>query len=433
MVRYLFMFGTLVILSGVSGFGALSETYGGSIKLGPDSILFHKEPPYAPIAISVGRLSSEVSTMSISDVELHLDYSLHCFEIYTGEIKAKGPIAQYESAFDFVISSQTRDIDLKAAEDVEIMIDSLNNGAGDWFRVYHDGKFENADLLAQIDELGNLKIRGAVTPNHSFDLAENFLKGEAMAPGDIVRIDPQDSGAVLLATNENKGALVGVVSQSPGLVLGGIGFCSEDLKQGWGEALYNRFLKEKGRLDAEILGKNTELRAVLDALPGGNSGALGRRASTPGLKLTDTERNALNKLDTDALNLFARENLAPIALSGRTPVKAAASNGPIAIGDFLTAGPLPGTAVKATRPCSVIGVALEDLPAGSGKIMCLIQGTWFGGADGNWSRSAGRASDVLSPEEKTTATKFQEKDLQIEALQRRLARLEEIVARLTGP
>ncbi len=49
-----------------------------------------------------------------------------------------------------------------------------------------------------------------------------------------------------------------------------------------------------------------------------------------------------------------------VALSGRIPVKVTAGNGAIHAGDFLTASPTPGVAMKATKPGQVIGRALED-------------------------------------------------------------------------
>ena len=49
----------------------------------------------------------------------------------------------------------------------------------------------------------------------------------------------------------------------------------------------------------------------------------------------------------------------PVALSGRVPVKVSLENGPIGVGDYLTASSIPGVAAKAIRPGPVIGKALE--------------------------------------------------------------------------
>jgi len=49
-----------------------------------------------------------------------------------------------------------------------------------------------------------------------------------------------------------------------------------------------------------------------------------------------------------------------VVLAGRTPVKVSLDNGPISIGDFLTASSVSGVAMKATKSGLVIGRALES-------------------------------------------------------------------------
>ncbi|MBI4669030.1 MAG: hypothetical protein HY747_07565, partial [Elusimicrobia bacterium] len=49
----------------------------------------------------------------------------------------------------------------------------------------------------------------------------------------------------------------------------------------------------------------------------------------------------------------------PLVLAGRVPVKVTLENGPIAIGDRLTASSKPGYAMKATKSGRVVGIALE--------------------------------------------------------------------------
>ena len=56
-----------------------------------------------------------------------------------------------------------------------------------------------------------------------------------------------------------------------------------------------------------------------------------------------------------------------VALSGRVPVQIASSSREIKTGDFITASPEPGRAMKAYRPGQVIGIALEDWSSGSKK------------------------------------------------------------------
>lgn len=66
---------------------------------------------------------------------------------------------------------------------------------------------------------------------------------------------------------------------------------------------------------------------------------------------------------------------APLALVGVVPVKASAENGPIQPGDLLVTAATPGHAMQAeTAPPvgTVIGKAMENLPAGTGRIKMLV-------------------------------------------------------------
>ncbi len=65
-------------------------------------------------------------------------------------------------------------------------------------------------------------------------------------------------------------------------------------------------------------------------------------------------------LGKDFQNKDATDPQKPVALSGRVPVAVSDENGPIAIGDYLTASSIPGVAMKATKPGVVIGQALES-------------------------------------------------------------------------
>ncbi len=70
-----------------------------------------------------------------------------------------------------------------------------------------------------------------------------------------------------------------------------------------------------------------------------------------------SENPALRLSQKDATIDGARA--VPIALAGRVPVNVTIENGPIAIGDYLTASIEPGKAAKATTPGRVIGRALS--------------------------------------------------------------------------
>ncbi len=69
-----------------------------------------------------------------------------------------------------------------------------------------------------------------------------------------------------------------------------------------------------------------------------------------------------------------RAGMVPVAIVGIVEVHASAAAGAIRPGDLLRAGTVPGTAEKAVwaTPGTVIGKALEPLPAGEGSIRMLV-------------------------------------------------------------
>ena len=76
------------------------------------------------------------------------------------------------------------------------------------------------------------------------------------------------------------------------------------------------------------------------------------------------------------------DSKAQVATTGRVKVHVDATKGPIAVGDLLVTGDKPGTAMKSQpidlggvaihRPGTVIGKALQPLPAGEGEILVLL-------------------------------------------------------------
>ena len=61
------------------------------------------------------------------------------------------------------------------------------------------------------------------------------------------------------------------------------------------------------------------------------------------------------------------------------PVKVDASFGAIEAGDPLTSSPVPGVAMKATRPGPIVGTALEAHTSGEAKILALIHRGFYPG------------------------------------------------------
>jgi len=68
-----------------------------------------------------------------------------------------------------------------------------------------------------------------------------------------------------------------------------------------------------------------------------------------------------------------------VAMIGRVPTKFSLENGPIAVGDPLTSGSTPGTAMKATQAGQIIGYAMQSSAmAKDGKILVWLQpGTYI--------------------------------------------------------
>lgn len=140
------------------------------------------------------------------------------------------------------------------------------------------------------------------------DVAETFATDQRTEPGDLVVFIPEDREfpAVRLTGKPYEGAIVGVVSTSPGLVF------------------------DQGK--TYLAGDNTNL-------------------------ITDKKT--------------------VVAMVGRVPTKFSLENGPIAIGDPLTSGSAPGTAMKATKAGQIIGYAMQSSSAAeavkSGKLLLWLQ------------------------------------------------------------
>jgi hypothetical protein len=71
-----------------------------------------------------------------------------------------------------------------------------------------------------------------------------------------------------------------------------------------------------------------------------------------------------------------------VALSGRIPVKVTLENGPINIGDYLTASSTPGAAMKATKAGAIIGQALtaHETEGEPGYVMAFIKNGYSNGS-----------------------------------------------------
>jgi site-specific recombinase XerD len=74
------------------------------------------------------------------------------------------------------------------------------------------------------------------------------------------------------------------------------------------------------------------------------------------------------------------ENSIRLALTGHVPVKVSTKNGSIKKGDYLTSSDIPGVAVKAVKPGTVIGKSLENYsnpdPGSIGTVTVFINASW---------------------------------------------------------
>ncbi len=70
----------------------------------------------------------------------------------------------------------------------------------------------------------------------------------------------------------------------------------------------------------------------------------------------------------------------PVALAGRVPLKVSTENGPINIGDYLTASSIPGVAMRATKAGQAVGPALGSYSgSGVGQVMTFVGAGYYNG------------------------------------------------------
>ncbi|MEK9183375.1 MAG: hypothetical protein AAB849_02600 [Patescibacteria group bacterium] len=91
--------------------------------------------------------------------------------------------------------------------------------------------------------------------------------------------------------------------------------------------------------------------------------------------------------DTGAFVIGASgDGRAPLALAGLVNVKVTAENGPIAVGDYLVTASQPGYAMKydiaSGQSAGLVGMALEPLTEGDGKIKILVNKGLVAGSSG---------------------------------------------------
>ncbi len=89
---------------------------------------------------------------------------------------------------------------------------------------------------------------------------------------------------------------------------------------------------------------------------------VGDSLTGPSAKLSEGayDTKVIGVVTTNPAQTFGTNNghATRIALAGRVPVQVSLENGPIRMGDYLTASPTPGVAMKMTKPGRAIGTAL---------------------------------------------------------------------------
>lgn len=283
----------------------------------------------------------------------------------SGHLQIDGDLSVAGLDINFASGEQVRsdgsDTELWSDQDVEFMIDRDNGGAVDWVRIYHDNNTLNTGILASFEENGNLRIRGTLTQNVAFDLAETFYMAEPLGAGDVVQVDGARGDAVRRATAADGGRVIGVVSTRPGIVLGGA-FLDRPSLGVWGPDVEARFDAERPSIEA----------AIRAARPGFGPRALPEEAAR-GVATADAD-----KLESLALEEFGRRHFAAVALAGRVPVNVDAGFGAIEAGDPLGASPIPGVARKARPGDPIVGTALERFGRGRGAVLTLVHRVFAG-------------------------------------------------------
>jgi hypothetical protein len=129
---------------------------------------------------------------------------------------------------------------------------------------------------------------------------------------------------------------------------------------------------EVGPADVVIINPRVDRQAIKCSKESDHR-AIGIISENPQLSIGDQQKaNAANP----------GKNFNFIALAGQVPCKVSTKNGPIYPGDLLTTSDIPGHAVKATKPGTIVAKALETFDGSKGDaglILVFVNVSWFGG------------------------------------------------------
>lgn len=262
-------------------------------------------------------------------------------------------------------------------------LDADQTGGG--FEWKNNGSL-STDRIMDLSTSGNLEIGGALSQNVGFDLAENYFADSELSAGELVSITAGGPRHVALSRAEGDTTVLGVVSAKPGVVLGGGAFSEAALREAWGQGVADVYLSQKDRMKSLALTKPNGLLERRKQIDSANPAMSTRKSdvSKEGMKQFEQARAQYESdLEGEALAVFFEENMVPIALSGRTPVKVDTQYGEIKIGDELGPSPIPGVAMKLTSAGPTIGTAMENFSGGRGMVMTFVHRGWYSPAAGN--------------------------------------------------
>ena len=340
--------------------------------------------------------------------------------------------------------------------------DTVQSDVGRWF---NNGS-ALTNRIFQIDAAGNVEIDGTLTENVAFDLAEAFLKTEAIEAGQLIAVDESRFDGVRLTHGVNDRAVIGVASTKPGIILGGGAFSVDRIAENWGDEHAARFRAEQLTLQERVLREREDLQDLqqrIESLAKYSVGRFGFAVDEsmvvqdgpprdPQGPRTVKRRDWINlqaayardqarfadELEAAAIDLFLEETLVPVALAGRVPVQVDGRYGRIIAGDYLAPSPIPGVAMKARYAGPTVGVALESFDGERGLVRMLVQRGWFGG-DATEPNPTPDGEELASVATTTTtaavdqAVSFQQSQQQNADLMRRLLVLEQRLDAAAAP
>ena len=93
----------------------------------------------------------------------------------------------------------------------------------------------------------------------------------------------------------------------------------------------------------------------------------------------------------------AADNIIPIGLAGRVPVRVNTSNGPIAVGDPIALSTTPGVGAKAVSPGQIVGYAMEAYSGtGEGQVVALVSTGYWAPTDADMLQAQSATFETLT-------------------------------------